>query len=285
MVAIRTEHNDIAEYLIDQLAINVQYKAEMSEFRLNRLKPLRYRTYSCRDLAYKKGMMTLVDLIDFLSEDIKPGTRRHLKQRLQTRLELMHEKYLKRLTMCDNHRFNHDPSSFDIDDEQPMIDTSTESNSHRHSYVIQSSVQEQIHHLFTTNVRSIDEIERKKFRFSNYTLNFQLDKSGQFDNKSLSRAKSTVPSMPTIPSVNSRLSTIVNDRQRSSRQCQPRLPVRHTRTSICRSAQTHRTSSIVWNQNRTHSIDLNTRVLTQRQPMKQTNYALVFNNRDQLICC
>ncbi|CAF4737918.1 unnamed protein product, partial [Rotaria magnacalcarata] len=70
MAAIRRERLEVAEYLIDQLTINVKYATNLYEFRVRKANPIRQRTFSCRDLAYEKGMMELVDLIDITNDEV-----------------------------------------------------------------------------------------------------------------------------------------------------------------------------------------------------------------------
>ncbi len=97
MAAIRAKRHKVAEYLIDQLAINVNHSTELIEFRTNTAMPIRECTLTCRDLAYDKGMMDLVDLIDITSDEVKPSIKRYLQRRLKNRLDEIHQAYLQRL--------------------------------------------------------------------------------------------------------------------------------------------------------------------------------------------
>lgn len=183
MAAIRRNRNDVADYLIDQLAVNVQHAADLREFHLRSRIPCRHRTFTCRDLAYEKGMMELVDLIDLTSEDVKPNIKRYLKARLQPRLDHIHQAYVKRLEQRKHHLFQsthereYEPLSFK---SRSFVEQSMES--------LDPSLRE----------KSIDETRKKTFRFSNYTLRFRLDETpthNSHQHQQQSPLKTTLPTL------------------------------------------------------------------------------------------
>ena len=243
MAAIRRNRNDVADYLIDQLAVNVQYAADLREFRLRSRIPCRHRTFTCRDLAYEKGMMELVDLIDLTSKDVKPNIKRYLKARLQPRLNYIHQAYLKRLEQRKHHLFQpnqtieHQRTSTE-DGQSTGVQPSFKSHSYR-SFVEESTENIAI----SSSVKSIDETGKKTFRFSNYTLRFRLDEKAKTKTENQQRsplrktlsttslfASTSTPSFTTyntshpIKSTNSRPSTRNVHRSICSPVRQPTLP-------------------------------------------------------------
>jgi len=245
MAAIRTSQKEVAEYLIDQLAINVQYAADLREFRLHSRNPVRYRRLSCRDLAYNQGMMELVDLIDITSDDVTPNVKRYLINHLQTRLNVIHQSYLKRLEERNKHllfqskkeKENEELPTVNITDEN--ITTSSSSFmlppiTHR-SY--KSHIEETIQSIDTTKDKSIDETGKKTFRFSNYTLRFRLIETPDINNKN--KEQSQIPSLPTISLFTSRStpSITTNNTHHTISQASSHLSIRDPRVSVCRSVQ------------------------------------------------
>jgi hypothetical protein len=242
MAAIRTNQNEIADYLIDQLAVNVQYAADLLEFRLRTQSPIRHRRLSCRELAYDNGMMELVDLIDITSDDVTPTIKRYLKTRLQIRLNNIHQAYLKRLEkhvlfQKNKEKETKEPPTENITDENilsPMLPTIT-------PRVYKSHIEETIESLDTSKDKSIDETGKKTFRFSNYKLRFRLLETSDPDKKTNEQFqfKSTTPSRPKTSLYASSLTPLIttNNSRHSITQFSSRLSTRDTRASICRSAR------------------------------------------------
>jgi len=232
MAAIRNERDEIADYLIDQLAVNVQYTADLHEFRLRNRIPIRYRMYSCRDLAYEKGMMELVDLIDLTNPNVTSNIKCYLKARLKTRLNRIHEAYLKRLDdsikqvrIENENRIHQIPpvdSSRRLDDNIFQMSTKI-SRRQRKSFV-----NETIENIDTSKEKSIDETGKKTFHTSNYTLRFRLMENIEPEPK--------VPSLPTISLFTSPSMPLIttNPTNRSISETSSHLSFRTlTRTSIC----------------------------------------------------
>jgi hypothetical protein len=242
MSAIRNNRNEIADYLIDQLAINVQYTADTCEFRVHSKNPIRQRKLSCRDLAYGHGMMELVDLIDITSDDVTPNIKRYLINRRQTRLANIHQAYLKRLeernkyllfqSNNEKEKENEEPPTVNITNENIITSSTLPPITHR---TYKSHIEEMIQSIDKSNDKSIDETRKKKFRFSNYTLHFRLLETPDTTKKI--NEQSQIPSLPTISLYASpSTSTITTNHTHGTiSQASPRLPIRDTRTSICRS--------------------------------------------------
>jgi hypothetical protein len=272
MAAIRAKRLRVAEYLIDQLAINVNHTTDLIEFRAQTNIPVLERTLSCRDLAYDKGMMDLVDLIDIVSDEVKPSIKRYLKRRLRKRLDEIHQTYLKRMKERSHRLIIQSQQKEDQlleNEEQKNEDSSTpnmpDDNSlpppppppppvpavvHR-SY--KSHIEETIENIRSDNDKSIDESGKKIFRFSGYTLRFRLvetpNKNQQTNEQR--RSRSTSFSLPFIPSTTSRplppssSRPATNMNRRSLSAVSARIPIRETRTSICRSARHMATPRVV----------------------------------------
>jgi hypothetical protein len=269
MAAIRAKRHKVAEYLIDQLAIDVNYSTDLLEFRTRTQNPIRERTLTCRDLAYEKGMMDLVDLIDIASDEVKPSIKRYLQRRLKARLDEIHQSYIKRMKERNN-RFiiqsqerenklfeedeqekeNEELSNINITDEiGPLLPPSIPPASHR-SY--KSHIEETIQSIASATDGSIDQTGKKKFRYSGYTLRFRLVEMGNSkqERKEQSRPKTASLSFPIIPSSSSPTiarpipsspsrptTSTTNLNRHSISEINTQIPVRETRTSICRSAR------------------------------------------------
>ena len=278
MAAIRNEQNEVAEYLIDQLAINVQHTADMVEIRASNEVPIRYRMYTCRELAYQRGMMDLVDLIDLASDNITPAVKRHLQGRLRTRLDRIHQTYSERWKTRHKSRSlkpKETIPSTNINDKhltRSVVVPSTE-----RSY--QSHIAKLLQTIPTTHDKSIDESGKKTFRFTNYTLRFQTTDSstGKSSKKQLSRSKSIVPPLPTLSLTSASLPTFntpfvgPEPQRQSISQYRTRLPIRDTRTSICRSARRHATFSMLSTENKPTTPALNRGLLPQRMKLADSD--------------
>jgi hypothetical protein len=268
MAAIRAKRRKVAEYLIDQWAINVNYTTDLIEFRLNTGNPVRERTISCRDLAYETGMMNLVDLIDIASDEVKPSIKRYLQRRLKTRLNEIHQAYLKRLKEYD-HRLtiekqqkenqileikeeNEETSAANMTDDTslpppPPLPSLNQPIIH-HSY--RSHIEETMKKIESSNDKSIDATGKKAFRFSNYTLRYRLveTKSKKLQKNEEVQSQSTPFALPvllpTTPRPLSRLvtrpttaATVANTNRHSPSEINARSPIRETRASISRTAR------------------------------------------------
>jgi hypothetical protein len=270
MAAIRTKRNEVAEYLIDQLAINVQHTADLREFRLQTKIPVRHRTFSCRDLAYDKGMMELVDLIDITSDDVTPSIKRYLQRRLQSRLDLIQQSYLKRLKERNKHSpfQSHDDElpTVNITDENNLISSSMLPNIHR---PYKSYIEETIQSIDATKDKSIDETGKKTFRFSNYTLRFRLVETTDKP-KEQSQPKISPFSLPIISRTTSSLLPTNNSRLSIS-ESSTRLSMRDSRTSICRSARRITTPSTIPIPNKPAAIS-SRHLLPKRVNQNNTNH-------------
>jgi hypothetical protein len=318
MADIRAKRRKVAEYLIDQLAINVNHSTELVEFRTHAKIPVRERTLSCRDLAYDKGMMDLVDLIDITSDEIKPSIRRYLQRRLKTRLDEIHQAYLKRLKernrrvitqsqervnqLLENEeeeKENEDPPFINI-----TYDTSLLAPPPPPIPVVRrpykSHIEETIQNIQSKNEKSIDQTGKKIFRFSGYTLRFRrletTNKNQQINEQV--QSKPSPFSLPFIPSTTKQslppslsrpktttAATATNTNHRSISEINTRIPIRETRTSICRSARriaTARAASIGTSESKpevkptiTATINTTQRLLPKRVHQINTNYAYI----------
>jgi hypothetical protein len=205
MAAIRKNRNEVADYLIDQLAVNVQYAADLQEFRVPSQIPIRHRILSCRDFAYDKGMMELVDLIDLTSNDVTPNMKRYLRNHLQARLNSIHQAYLKRLEERKHVLFQ--PPNKEKANQESPTENITNENITTSSMLPQithcspkSRIEETIESIDKSNEKSIDVTGKKIFRFSNYTLRFRLVETPDTKNKTneQSSIKTTTPTLPNI---------------------------------------------------------------------------------------
>ena len=263
MAAIRAKRTRIAEYLIDQLGINVNHRTELYEFRTQTTIPVRERLLTCRDLAYEHGMMDLVDLIDISSDEVKPNIKRYLQRRIKTRLDEIYQNYLKRmkerskrLTIQEQERENQIlEMEEEKENEQPVIPSNTidETNIPPSApsspppmtpRVYKSHINETIQTIDAKYDGSIDETGKKRFRFSNYTLRFRLVEtdSSPASSKSKPSPFTFLPSATKTTTPVSRLlsrptTTTANIQNRSLSEISTQIPVRETRTSICRSAR------------------------------------------------
>ena len=266
MAAIRNKKYKVAEYLIDQLGINVNYTTEFLEFRTTTHIPFRGRTVSCRDLAYDKGMMDLVDLIDIVSDEVKPNIKRYLQCRLKNCLDQIHQSHVKRMKERNNHfmiRLQEKENKIVEEDEQEKEDEGpSRINSVNNVNLMpptssmppvihrtcESHIQTTIKSIASSNDKSIDETGKKKFRFSDYTLRYRLVETVNNDEqvKERSRPKTVSLSLPTISSTTPRplpgpfsrpTTTATNINHRSLSEGGTHLPIRETRTSISRSAR------------------------------------------------
>ncbi|UJR27950.1 hypothetical protein I4U23_009209 [Adineta vaga] len=284
MAAIRAKQQKVAEYLIDQLAINTDHKIELLEFNTCARIPIRERKISSRDLAYDEGMMNLVDLIDIASKEIKPCTKRFLQRRMQTSLDEIHQAYLKRMEQRKIHLIKHtvlkeseEVPTIDVKDniELPLLTTSPPSPSRETppppppppppvlDRSCKSYIEETLHSIQSSNEKSIDETGKKYFRFSGYTVRYRIVDAIN-PNQQIKRqthAKKTRLSFPTIlPQTNSQLSpstlstsrtlpTTSNLNSRSFNNMNTQVPIRETRTSICRSALHRKTPRLLTTNN------------------------------------
>ena len=254
MAAIRRERYEVAEYLIDQLAVNVKYAATFREFRSNTKMPIRQRKFSCRDLAYEKGMMEVVDLIDITNDEVTSSSKRYIQKRIQPRLDNMQRTYIKRIQERDkNLLFQTD----EIEEERKEIDrdenfeaSTPNMNDEKNTIVTmlpniqrprKSYVEEAIQNIDTKTEKSIDETGKKTFRFSNYSLRFRLVDTidSNRDVNERSQTKTSIPSLPVIPltTSSSRLSTITNDNSRSISEISTRFSMRDACPSVIHSDQ------------------------------------------------
>ncbi|CAF1024756.1 unnamed protein product [Rotaria sordida] len=269
MAAIRAKRYKMAEYLIDQLGINVNHTTNLLEFRPQTRIPVREQTISCRDLAYNKGMMDLVDLIDIVSDEVKPNIKRYLQRRLKTRLDQIHQSYLKRMKERNNRliipsqeketnvleeneqeKENEEPLSANIIDDIKIFSLAPPIPPVVHR-PYKSHIEATMQSIESKNDKSIDESGKKFFRFSGYTLHYRLVETGNKNQqkKERSRPKTGIFSFPIIPPTSTRTlpppslsrptttATTTNVNRRSISEVSARIPIRETRTSICRSAR------------------------------------------------
>lgn len=282
MAAIRAQRYKVAEYLIDQLGVNVNHTSELLEFRPHTKIPVRERTISCRDLAYDRGMMELVDLIDIASDDVRPSVKRYLQRRLRTRLDQIHQSFLKRMKERTNRlidQLEEKENRILEEDEQEKeteesIATIAAESTNQYQLLppppvipivprqYKSHIEETIQRIQSKNDKSIDETGQKMFRFSGYTLRYRLVETGsqKQQTKEQSRPKTGLFSFPMVPNTSIKSSepsplllppviarpgttaTVITLNNRSTSEVSARIPVRDTRTSICRSARSGATS-------------------------------------------
>lgn len=282
MTAIRNKRRKVAEYLIDQLAVDVDHRTDLIEFRLNTRIPIRERTITSRDLAYERGMMELVDLIDITSDEIRPSIKRYLQRRLKTRLDDIHQGFLKRmkersrrLTTQRQEKDNEvqeDNEQEQEKEEEPTTNTPEDTNQTPTSptavtapappppplpvmsqRTYKSHIEETIENLRSDNEKSIDETGKKAFRFSNYTLRYRLLETSKPPasapppppiNEPI-QSKPTLFSLPVIsPTIPTQAlsrptttATLTSRSRHTHTEHNTQLPIRETRTSICRSAR------------------------------------------------
>jgi len=305
MAAIRAKQHKVAEYLIDQSGINVDHSTELLEFNTRAKIPIRERTLSSRDLAYDEGMMDLVDLIDIVGNELKPSTKRFLQRRLTRFLDVVHQAYLARMkerndlllikseekiieeTPTENITFDNSdlPSSLPPPPPPPpVVDRSYKSN-----------IEETIQSIQSPNDKSIDETGKKYFRFSGYTVRYRLVETTNINKhiQEQSRPKIGRHSFPTItrttssllPSSFSRSTTTPYFHSHSLSEISTQIPIRETRTSICRSARQRaasRLSSTVNTENRSDvkprtktTINAIPRLLPKRTQQINSNYGYI----------
>lgn len=317
MTAIRAKRRKVAEYLIDQLAVDVNQSTDWIEFRLNTRAPVRERTVTCRDLAYERGFMDLVDLIDITSDEVKPSIKRYLQRRLKTRLDEIHQSFLKRMKdrtrrLLSQKQEKENPVLEDEEHEQekeevPLVNIPEDPNSTPSPTAVatqlpimsnrtyKSHIEETIEKIQSNNEKSIDETGKKAFRFSNYTLHYRLVESSK-PNRSINepipsrQALFSFPQIPpTIPiqplSRPTTTATLTSRSRHANSEINTQMPIRETRTSICRSARyitTPRISSSVPVDNKSDaqsvlsaSTHTSHRLLPKRQQPVRRMYAYV----------
>lgn len=216
MAAIRQSRTEVAEYLVERCAINLQYNSELREFRMKSKIPIRFRRVSCRDLAAQKEMIDLVDMIDVSSDDLKMSSKRFIKRRLEHRLEQIHRSYNRvPRRKIRNRRIKQDSSSSDSEEERtkPVVKTTTQIHRPFDSRIEQ--VLKTIPDVFKSEL-SIEQTQKKTFRFSNYKIRFRLE-----------------PIKKQNQTTRTNFSTPKNKTQSSAY-----FPVRQTKTSIYRSKTT-----------------------------------------------
>ncbi|CAF0825641.1 unnamed protein product [Adineta ricciae] len=262
MAAIRAKQERVAEYLIDQFAIDADHKTELLEFRVRGKIPIYERTLSSRDLAYDEGMMNLVDLIDIASKEVKPSTKRFLQRRIQPTLDGIHQAYVKRLEERKTHSIKRvevkESEETSIIESKDNIDSSSPSPSSPAPPTLvpiidrscKSYIEETLHNIQSSNEKSIDETGKKYFRFSGYTLRYRIVDT---INPHKEKPRKIHPKKPvfsfstTLPQINSRSSpstlstskshtSTSNVNSRSMINLNTPVSIRETRTSICRSA-------------------------------------------------
>ena len=285
MTAIRAKRPKVAEYLIDQMGVDGNHSTDLLEFRPQTRMPVRHRPLSCRELAYDRGMMDLVDLIDITSDDVRPSIKRYLQKRLKNRLDEIHQTYLKRFKERTNHpiiltedkdisiieedaedKENDDLIPADLSEE--FTDTPTHSlpvpstSAPTRSY--QSHIEKTLRSIEISNEKSIDETGKKLFRFTGYTVRFSLNDDVENDAnlQQQSRPRTTPPSLPTVSTRNTLSAPLFSSSfatfrskatartqtarsERSNVDLNSSLPIRENRTSICRSARYVSTPRVV----------------------------------------
>ena len=206
MAAIRAKRYKVAEFLIDQLGIDVNHSSNLLEFRPQTRMPVRQQVLTCRELAYDRGMMDLVDLIDIASDEVKPGIKRFLQKRLKNRLDEIHQAHLKRLAERtsifvapvedkeirrieegNEDRESDDNSRAEKEEETPPTQSRPQPPPIQPSFSAPASarpyrshIEDTLERLELSNEKSIDDTGKKLFRFSNHTLRFRLVESDSF---------------------------------------------------------------------------------------------------------
>lgn len=243
MAAIRARQEQVAKYLVEHLPIDIHQTVELLEFLPHSKAPIRNRIVSCRDLAYEAGMMDLVDLIDIASDEVKPYIKRYLQRRLNLRA---HQLVAEMPEKSDGN----DPLPVTRPKEVTPRDDACPHKSHMDTVI------ETISGL---NDKSIDEVGEKRFRFSGYTLRFRsIDSSDE--NRKLERSPTALPLLARLPSTAVRSESFSKTPLSRPTTTAPPvrllkrpLPIRETRTSICRSVQPIR---LPHSSSATHSADL-----------------------------
>lgn len=256
MAAIRRQRIDVAEYLIDQLAIDVNFAPDLHEFRMRTKAPIRERTYSCRDLAYEKGMMELVDFIDLLNTEVTPNIKRYLKKRLQARLDNIHDEYLQR-TNEQNKTLttSQTPEVTTARGASPITNTIDEKNSTSDTLPVidrpyKSHIIEAAQNIDTTPDESIDVSGKKTFHFNNYSLRFRLvdqkDTKQDVKEQRQSPTKTSVPSLPILafPLSPSPPLILSNTNRRSISETSTHFSNRDTCLSVCHSVRSTNMSQL-----------------------------------------
>lgn len=304
MSAIRNKRPQVAEYLIDQLGVDVNHRSQLYEFRPQTRMPIRQRPMTCRELAYERGMMDLVDLIDLTSDETRPGTKRFLHRRLQTRIDEIHQSSLKRfkernaqflVPTGDNDRLIVEEESEirDIDDSFNNLSRSEKFNDSKEKHavslpaarVFRSRIEDTVKKIDFSSEKPIDDSGTKKFRYSGYKLRFRLE-----EDQSKAKATPRKPTSPfallqeptspstatlntSLPSARPRTTvrTATARSQRSIFDLNSSLPIRENRTSICRSArriQTPRVSNEQKTDNKDQSLRPPSHRLLPKRPQK-----------------
>ena len=226
MAAIRARQEPVAKYLVEHLPIDIHQTVELLEFLPRSKAPIRNRIVSCRDLAYEAGMMDLVDLIDIASDEVKPYIKRYLQRRLNLRAHQLAAEQPEK-----SHGNPVLPSTAAPKEVTPRDDA----RPHK------SHIDTVIETISGSNDKSIDEVGEKRFRFSGYTLRFRsIDSSDE--NRKLDRSprpQTTLPLLERLPSTAVRFESLSRPLTTAPRVRHLRhpLPIRETRTSICRSIQ------------------------------------------------
>ncbi|CAF4306434.1 unnamed protein product [Rotaria sp. Silwood2] len=292
MAAIRRQRNEVAEYLIDQLEVNVKYAADLHEFHFRKKNPIRQRTFSCRDLAYEKGMMELVDLIDITNDEVTPNIKRYLRKRLQKRLDIINGTYLKRVKehnkyslLQSNEEIENSPSpTMNINDEeiiqQPTILPPITPRPYK------SHIQETVQNIDRTYEKSIDETGKKSFRFSNYNLHFRLveTQDSNMKIKEQSQIKTIIPSLPIIqlPTSPSSPSIRSDSNRRSISEASTRLSIRDTNTSRCHPVRRTTIPEIVSTENKPPITTTTKHLLPQRINRNKIKHRYIPQQQDTL---
>ncbi|CAF3467444.1 unnamed protein product, partial [Rotaria sp. Silwood2] len=135
-----------------------------------------------------------------------PNIKRYVRKRLQKRLDIINETYLKRVKehnkyslLQSNEEIENSPSpTMNINDEeiiqQPTILPPITPRPYK------SHIQETVQNIDRTYEKSIDETGKKSFRFSNYNLHFRLveTQDSNMKIKEQSQIKTIIPSLPII---------------------------------------------------------------------------------------
>ncbi|CAF0892623.1 unnamed protein product [Rotaria sp. Silwood1] len=292
MAAIRRQRHEVAEYLIDQLEVNVKYAADLHEFRFRTNNPIRERTFSCRDLAYEKGMMELVDLIDITNEEVTPNIKRYLRKRLQKRLDIIHETYLKRvkehnkdsLFESNDEKENLQSPTMNIDDEEIIQQPTILPPIIQRPY--KSHINETVQSIDKACEKSIDETGKKTFRFSNYNLRFRLLETQDTNSKikEQPQIKTTIPSLPMIqlPASPSPTLTITDSNRRSISETSTRLSIRDSNTSRCHTIRRTTIPEIVSIENKPSITTTTKYSLPQRINRKKIKHRYIPQQQDTL---
>jgi hypothetical protein len=246
--------------------------------------PIRHRTISCRDLAYERGMMDLVDIIDISSSEVTSNIKRYLQRRLHKRLDEIHKSYLVRMKEHDsrsmhskgyksisttNENINKDVPSMSILSEDiaslPIQQSESVSPHQSHSRPYQSSIDTTLRQMASPNENSIDATGEKLFRYSGYKIRFRLNETNDTsrilaEQTSMKRQATYTPRISLISARNGEIKTpsVIVTRPKTTTTTNIQkgdyikrdnfvalLPVRETRTSIRRSTRFAPTARIM----------------------------------------